>query len=408
MEEIEKTFIGSILDYPQNYDLIAGSFKPEFLQDEVARYIYKNYTPDLTELSKRTKISVNDLIELTLHSANGNLFMWYAEKIVFDWKEREKEIILNNPLDDEAIKKLAFINDLNLFTKEEEEDISKQYLEKVERKYRGEKNENIIPTGFDKVDYLIDEGFEKSELIFLAGSSGMGKTTLALNIAYNMAKEKKSVLFFSLEMKKIEIHERLVKRIADISSYRKMTQEQFEKLIKISKAIEERLMLKVVDKNISLEQMYSMMKQEKPDVVFIDHLNILTSSEKFKTELERLEYMTRRLKEIAKELNIPLICLCQLNRSNSEREVKFPTLSDLRGSGSIEQDANIVIFVYRPEYFLLQAKPDEKSKKYQEWEENYNFYKGKAKVVVSKNRRGMTGDVMMYFQPEYYKFTECE
>lgn len=408
MNEIESIFIGSLIDYPRNYEVLGGRFKSEFLEDEQARLIFENYTEDTLAISKKTGIDIKDLLSLSMMSVSGNVFKTYAEKIVQDWKDREKNNILNSSLDDDSINKLSKINQYKLFEKREEVDVSKEYLIKVEKKYRGEKNEDIIPTGFNKVDNLLDEGFEKSELIFLAGSSGAGKTTLALNIAYNIAKEKKRVLFFSLEMKKLEIHERLVKRIAEVPSYRKMSPEQFERLIKISKAVEDRLQLKVYDENISLEQMFGIMKQEKPEIVFIDHLNILTSSERFKTELERLEYMTRRLKEIAKELNIPIVCLCQLNRANSDREIKFPTLSDLRGSGSIEQDANLVIFVYRPEYFLLQLKPDENHKNYKEWEENYKLYKGKAKIIISKNRRGMTGEVLTYFQPEYYKFTECE
>lgn len=405
MRDEELVFIGSILGSETNYHLIEGIFKPEYLDDEIAKAIFENYSSDLLEISKKTGIEFKYLIELSNNIVRGYQFKAYAEKIFDNWKSKKKDELIKQPINKKLLQELNKIEDTKLFTNYQIEDISKLFLKKAERQYKGEKTE-MLETGFNGLNKII-EGFDKSELIFLAGSAGMGKTTLAINFAYNIAKNNKKVLFFSLEMKEIEIHERLVKHITEIGYFRNMTYADFEKITKISKAIQERLMLKVNDLNLTLEQMYNVILDEKPELVIIDHLNILTTSERFKTELERLEYQTRRLKEMAKEFNIPIICLCQLNRSNSDREVKFPTLSDLRGSGSIEQDANLVLFVYRPEYFLLQAKPDETSKKYIKWEEDYNYYKGKAKIVVAKNRRGATGEIMTVFKPEIYKFIEC-
>lgn len=412
MTDIEFDFLSQLVSYPKNFALLDGKFKPCFLSDEKGQIIFQamselgNY--DLLSLRDKLsgKVDFQDLLELNTTSFMPDaMFKCYAMQIFEEYRNHEKErIFQQDGISSATISKLNELENFNLF--EKKEDAVGEYLQKVERKYTHQKDETIIPTGFMGLDNIID-GFCKSELIFLAGSTGSGKTTLALNLAYNAAKAKKKVLFFSLEMKETEILERLVKNISEVDNYATMTQDDFDKVVKITRAINERLPIEVNDKNITLEAMYSIIKDKQDvDLVIIDHLNILTVSEKIKDKLERLEYMTRRLKEMAKDLNIPIVCLCQLNRSNSEREIKYPTLSDLRGSGSIEQDANIVLFVYRPEYFLAQVKPDEDSQKYEKWKEEYTKHKGKAKVVVAKNRRGRTGETEMLFRGEIYRFEE--
>jgi replicative DNA helicase len=413
MTSEEKDLISQLINYPRDFALLGGRFQAEFMSDEKGRIILQAMSElgDYDLLSLREKLNGKLEFQELLNLGKDVLFMpnmmikCYAQKVFDDYRNRKKEeIIKADGINTASLTKITELDNFELF--EQKEDVAGEYLEKVEKKFTHQTDNTMIPTGFNGLDRMID-GFGKSELIFLAGNTGSGKTTLALNFAYKAAKSKKKVLFFSLEMKQGEILERLVKNVAEVENYATMTQENFDKVVKITHAIGERLPLEVNDKNITLEAMYSIVKDKQDiDMVIIDHLNILTVAEKFKDKLERLEYTTRKLKEMAKELNIPIVVCCQLNRSNSDREVKYPTLSDLRGSGSIEQDANLVLFVYRPEYYLAQTKPDEGSPKYAKWEEEYHKQKGKAKVVVAKNRRGKTGEVEMLFKGEIYRFEE--
>lgn len=411
----EEKYILSCLITNERFIERLNLFKADFFSSEIARKIFvcivSQNCRDILEIQK--KAGLNDELDLLIELSsyiiipNEMIFDVYLMKIFEEWKSKQRELLLDSyGYTSEAVEKLIELDEIKLYSSNEE-NACEELLKKVEMKFTGKGNPSIVATGFKSVDNMI-EGFDKGELIFIAGSSGSGKTTLAINIAYNIAKGKKKVLFFSLEMREVELYERLVKNIAEVGDFTKMTQEKFDKVVRIARAMKERLTLVIQDKNLSFEDMIIDMKREKPDLVIIDHLNILTSSESFRDNLMRLEYLTRRMKETAKDIKIPIVCLCQLNRSNADRETKRPTLSDLRGSGSIEQDANIVIGVYRPEYFLLQSKPDEDSKSYEKWEEQMRKYKDKAEVLVMKNRRGRTGSCEMIFEGEYYRFAEVD
>ena len=387
-------------------------FKPEYCETDEARIIYQTMvdlgTSNLIALRGKLEgqIEFEDLVDIyTSYSCpNKAVFECHLFRMFEDWKERQKVLAIDGGITRDTVQKVAEIDDMKLYSAKEI-DACDELLQKVEMKFTGRESPSMIPTGFKLIDDMV-EGFDKGELVFIAGSSGSGKTTLATNIAYNVAKRKKKVLFFSLEMREVEIYERLVKNIADVSNFTTMQQDKFDKVVRVARAIRERLPLVINDKNITFESMVAEMKTHKPNLVIIDHLNILTSGEKFKDNLMRLEYLTRRMKETAKELEIPIVCVCQLNRSSADRDTKRPTLSDLRGSGSIEQDANMVIGVYRPEYYLMQNKPDEDSKEYDKWEEKMLKYKGKAEVLIMKNRRGRTGNCEFIFEGSYYRFTE--
>jgi replicative DNA helicase len=288
-----------------------------------------------------------------------------------------------------------------------EKNESDEFLKNVEQRYRGEKDERLIKTGFRNLDYSID-GFRKSEFVIIGGRPGAGKTTIGMNLAYQMAKDKNKVLFFSLEMGKIELHERLVKSITKITDYKKITEPEFEKIVRVSRAIKERLPLDVCDKpGITIEKIIYETKTRKPDVVFIDHLSILKSAKRFNSRYEEVSYLSARLKQLAREFDIPVVCLCQLNRALEGRELKAPTMADLRDSGSIEQDADIVCFVYRPEYHLKDKEPDDKnSKQYESWLEAMQEAKGKAQFILAKNRRGLLGRFDFGFDGATYTFYE--
>lgn len=412
VNEIEKYILSCLMNNSKFISRLGG-FKADFFETEISRLIFTSIVSQecesLSQIQKKVGLGVSLESLADIYSAcvvpNELVFDVYLMKIVEEWKERQKSLLIEeHGYTPEVVQKLIEIDETSIQSKEEI-DACEELLQKVEMKYTGQKSPTMIPTGFKSIDDMI-EGFDKGELIFIAGASGSGKTTLAVNIAYNVAKEKKRVLFFSLEMREVELYERLVKNVADVNNFTTMSKEKFDKVVKIARAMRERLPLDINDKNIAFESMITEMKLKKPNMVIIDHLNILTSSNNFKDNLMRLEYLTRRMKEVAKELEIPIICVCQLNRSNADRDTKRPNLSDLRGSGSIEQDANMVIGVYRPEYYLLQNKPDDSSKNFDKWEEQMAKYKGKAEILVMKNRRGKTGDCQFLFEGSYYRFTE--
>lgn len=143
-------------------------------------------------------------------------------------------------------------------------------------------------------------------------------------------------------------------------------------------------------------------------MVVIDHLSILKSKKTFKSRYEEISDLSRQLKVLAKEMDVPVLCLCQLNRAVEGRDLKMPTMADLRDSGSIEQDADLIMFVYRPEYNLRQREPEDvNSPEHFKWEDELNKVKGMAKIGISKNRRGETGQIKLGFNGKYSKFMEA-
>ena len=225
-------------------------------------------------------------------------------------------------------------------------DCADEFSAKIDRLCRYEKDGRIVPSGFRSIDDMV-EGFRKSELIILGGRPASGKTTLAMNIACNVARKHKNVLFFSLEMSGVELHERLVTSLAEIKPVEGLDNESAQKLLEVSAKVRDILPLKIDDRaSLTVEDIYLEVKkakdQGKVDFVVIDHMSILKSKKLFKSRYEEISDISRQLKILAKEMDVPVLCLCQLNRGVEGRELKAPTMADLRDSGSIEQDADLI------------------------------------------------------------------
>lgn len=408
MNDIEYTFLSELVAFPENFTRLKGNFKAEFLPDATAREIFSAMqelgTFDLLSLRDALKGKVNFQLLLELNRdtkfSKPIMFDCYALKLVEDWKERELAKIASQKLYTTEIVTKAFeIEHFELFPKSEE-NASDRFLADAELEYQGKDNPRVVKTGFPSLDRLIG-GFEKGELITLGGYSGGGKTTLALNIATQIAQAGGNVLYFSLEMTKVEMHKRLVCSSLRISDFSKITQEEFYAVVEKSKSLENELPLEFIDDaDITVEKISAICAGKKDlSLIIIDHLHILRSEKRFKDQLALLTYLSRKVKIIAQELNIPILLLSQLNRSNAGRDVKSPILSDLRGSGSIEQDSNLVMFVYTAENLLMLQKPEEtEEKKYNKWLEEMERVKGKAKIIVAKNRRGRTGEFEVLFK----------
>ena len=257
-----------------------------------------------------------------------------------------------------------------------------------------------LSTGLSAVDRKIT-GLNKSDLILLAARPGMGKTSFALNVALNVAKsEKKTVAVFSLEMSREQLATRLLSSEACVESGRLRTgslrETDWEKIAaaasvlnKVDIRIDDNPMLSVADMNAKCRRIDGLA------LVVIDYLQLLTSASGNNRGGENRQQvvsdMSRMLKIMAKELNVPVICLSQLSRANEKRDDKRPMLSDLRESGAIEQDADIVLFLYRDDY-------------YNEDSEKRNI----AECIVAKNRHGETGKVELRWMPEYTTFATLE
>lgn len=416
MNEVEYIFLSELVACPENYSKLQGNFKPEFLPDEKARIIFSamqelgNFNLISLRESLKDKINIKLLLRLAKDTILSTplMFQCYALKLVEDWKEKELEKIASKKIyTTEDVTKAFEIEHYELFPKEEGS-ASEKFLADAELEYQGKENPRMIKTGFPTLDKLI-KGFEKGELITLGGYSGGGKTTLALNIATQIASAGRKVLYFSLEMTKVEMHKRLVCSSLGISDFSKISENDFFSVIEKSKSLENDFPLEFIDDaDTTIEKISSICSGKKDlSLIIIDHLHILKSEKRFKDQLALLTYLSRQVKILAQTLNVPILLLSQLNRSNAGRDIKSPIMSDLRGSGSIEQDSNLVIFVYTAENLLMLQKPEETDeKKYNKWLDEMERVKGKAKIIVAKNRRGRTGEFEVLFKKSESLFVD--
>ena len=256
-----------------------------------------------------------------------------------------------------------------------------------------------LSTGLHDLDRKIN-GLNKSDLLLIAARPGMGKTSLALNVALNVAKSTdKTVAFFSLEMSREQLATRLLSNESFVDNQKlttgKLDEEDWGKLSLASSALSQTDIR--VDDNpaITVAEMNAKCRRlDNLGLVVIDYLQLMTAAAPGKSGENRVTVVSeisRALKIMAKELNVPVICLSQLSRANESRTDKRPMLSDLRESGAIEQDADIVMFLYRDDY-------------YNEDSEKHNI----AECIIAKNRHGETGKVELRWMPEYTTFSNLE
>lgn len=409
---MEAGFISCLLNNPELLSKVVSKIKPEYLEDEFLSLIYakmielNNFNTPF--LAKQMGIDVRSLIDIEnlIILPTEQKITQYGYCIFESYKQREVARLINEGNIDNVFEKISEIKKMTFF-EEREVDESEVFLKSAEERFRGEEDNRNIQSGYNTIDEKI-KGFRKSELIILGGRPASGKTTFGMNIAFNMAKEGKKILFCSLEMSSVELHERIVKSITGVSEFNNIACEVFEKVIKASRYIKNNVSLKIYDKaGMTIEDIICKAKDDNYDAVFIDHLAILKSTRKFKSRYEEVSYLSGRLKVLARELDIPVVCLCQLNRALEGREIKAPTMADLRDSGSIEQDADLVFMVYRPEYHLMNSEPDDSdSKEHIQWEEEMRKHKGKAQIILAKNRRGYSGRFTFGFDGRHYRFYE--
>lgn len=259
-----------------------------------------------------------------------------------------------------------------------------------------------VSTGIGDLDRVIT-GLNRSDLILLAARPGMGKTSFALNIArYVACTAKKTVAFFSLEMSKEQLASRLLSAEALIEGTKlrigKLNDEEWDRLIPASDILGKSELYLDDSPGITITEMKSKLRRmRKLDLVIIDYLQLMGSGRRIDNRVQEISEITRNLKILAKEMNVPVITLSQLSRASEQRTDHRPQLSDLRDSGSIEQDADIVLFLYREGYY---DKNEDDSPQ--------GADKNSGECIVAKNRHGEARTVKMHWQGEFMRFTGTE
>jgi replicative DNA helicase len=265
-------------------------------------------------------------------------------------------------------------------------------------------------------------GLHPSDLLILAGRPSMGKTALATNIAFNAASifaEKNGdgapVAFFSLEMSAEQLAARILSSESGIASDRirrgDIKTEDFTKIVDVSRKLHSVPLYIDDTPGLSITAFRNrarrLKRQHNIGLIIVDYLQLLEgggSKRSKENRVQEVSEITRSLKGVAKELNVPILALSQLSRSVETRDDKRPQLSDLRESGSIEQDADVVMFVYREEYYISRQQPPEGTEKYLEWQQKMNMVYNKAEVLIAKQRHGPVGTVRLYFNNMLTRF----
>ncbi|HEX3754425.1 MAG TPA: replicative DNA helicase [Rhizomicrobium sp.] len=282
-----------------------------------------------------------------------------------------------------------------------------------------------VTSGFTDIDSLLG-GLQPSDLLILAGRPGMGKSALATNIAFHAARawvqdteagaefpRGAPVLLFSLEMAAQQLSARILAEQTEIEMWKirngRFSESEWEKFVLTMQDLST-LPLYIDDTGgISIAQIAArarrLKREKKVGLIIIDYLQLVEPSRRQDNRVQEITEVTKGFKALAKELNVPILALSQLSRGVDSRDDKRPVLSDLRESGSIEQDADVVMFVYREEYYLKSREPDPSSADHAKWLEKCERAHRRAEVLVEKHRHGATNKIDLYFDDRFTRFS---
>ena len=298
----------------------------------------------------------------------------------------------------------------------------KQTIEMAKSAYQNEEGIVGVPTGLTDLDNRLG-GMHKQDLVIIAGRPSMGKTALATNIAFHAAKNiekkglKSTVAFFSLEMSSEQLSTRILSEQSRIRSNDirrgKVSEKEFEKFIETSKNIFELPLYIDETPAITIAAISNRSRRIKRlfglELIVVDYIQLMRSSgRKEYNRVQEISEITQGLKALAKELDVPVLALSQLSRAVEQRDDKKPQLADLRESGSIEQDADVVMFVFREAYYVERKEPTLGSIEHAEWRQKMDEISSLADIMISKQRHGPTGNVKVEFEAMYTKFKNLE
>ena len=452
--EAEQTVLGSVLVSNEIYDEIPDINEESFF-NPVNKKIYKIINDLMSKGLLANPITLKNffsnedelsdiggseyLVKLTKFSTSKLQIKYYAN-LLHDLKIRRSLIDISRETLDEALNKNSEINaeqiiesaEKKLFDIAERGKFNKSYIEFKEAlvetiamassAYKNEEGIVGVPTGLRDLDNMLG-GLHKSDLVIIAGRPSMGKTALATNIAFNAAKrilekqKKSSVTFFSLEMSSEQLSTRILSEQSRITSSNirrgKINQDEFEKFIETSKNLENLPLFIDDTPAITISTLSNRARRIKRlhrlDLIIVDYIQLMKSGN-YRNEgrVQEVAEITQGLKAIAKELNVPVLALSQLSRAVEQRDDKKPQLSDLRESGSIEQDADVVGFVFREEYYLEKLEPRAGTAEHVEWQEKMSIIHGQAELIIGKQRHGHTGIVRLEFESAFTKFKDIQ
>ena len=364
---------------------------------EYSRIIY-----DMFVRRELIKISENtiDAAKLNTLDANGQNIIENSERLLFDLAEKG-----------------SFNSSLVKF-----DEAMKLTIEMAKTAYQNEEGIVGVPTGLTDLDDRLG-GLHNSDLIIIAGRPSMGKTALATNIAFHAAEKllqngkKSSIAFFSLEMSSEQLSTRILAEQARIKSNDirrgKISDEQFDKFIETSKNISELPLFIDETPAISIAAMSNRARRIKRlwglEMIIVDYIQLMTGSINNRDgRVQEISQITQGLKAIAKELRVPVVALSQLSRAVEQRDDHKPQLSDLRESGSIEQDADVVMFVYRAAYYLQRKEPQAATVEHAEWQAKMSEIAHLAQIMIAKQRHGPIGNIDLEFEEMFTKFKDLQ
>ena len=364
---------------------------------EYSKIIYDMFVRrELIKISEQTidNAKINDL------DTNGQNIIENSERLLFDLAEKG-----------------SFNSSLIKF-----DDAMRQTIEMASAAYKNEGGIVGVPTGLRDLDDKLG-GLHQSDLIIIAGRPSMGKTSLATNIAFNAAKhiqdngKKSSIAFFSLEMSSEQLSTRILSEQARIGSNDirrgRISDDQFDQFLETSKNIAELPLFIDETPAISIAAMSNRARRIKRlhglDMIVVDYIQLMRGTTFNKDgRVQEISQITQGLKAIAKELGVPVLALSQLSRQVEQRDDHKPQLADLRESGSIEQDADVVMFVYREGYYLQRKEPREATVEHAEWQAKMNEVAHLAEIIIGKQRHGPIGKVTLEFEERFTKFKDTQ
>ena len=451
--EAEQSIIGSILISNEIFDEIKDFVSSKDFYDPmhqrifsaIEKLIYSGMLANPITLKNHfendeDKINIPEyLVKITKFSTSNRQAIEYS-KIVYDLYVKRQLIKLS-----EEIIDTAKLNDIDknsqtiienseksLFDLAEKGSFSntivkfdealKLTIDMASTAYKNDEGIVGVPTGLRDLDEKLG-GLHKSDLLIIAGRPSMGKTALATNIAFNAAKKfqqdgkKTSVAFFSLEMSSEQLSTRILAEQSRIKSNDirrgRISEDQFDKFIETSKDISELPLYIDETPAISIAALSNRARRMKRiyglDLIVVDYIQLMTAvNSRRDGRVQEISEITQGLKALAKELSVPVLALSQLSRAVEQRDQKKPQLADLRESGSIEQDADVVMFVYREAYYLERQEPRPATVEHAEWQAKMNEVSNLAEIIIGKQRHGPTGNVMLEFEAMFTKFKDTQ
>ncbi|MBG1232110.1 replicative DNA helicase [Aestuariivirga litoralis] len=460
--EAEQALLGAILSNNEAADRVTSFLGPEHFSEAVHARIYEAATT-LIRMGKlaspvtlkthfendQSLKEIGGAVYLARLAANATTIINADEygRAIFELAQRRKLISLGTDVVNESfqpdietsVRDIIEKTEQALYGLAEKEQFGKGFerfgaslakaIDMASAAYQRDGHLSGISCGLSDMDEKMG-GLQKSDLIILAARPAMGKSALASNIAYHVAKAYKSeyqpdgsqkvldggvVAFFSLEMSTEQLATRIISEQAGIPSEDirrgKITEDQFQRLVDISRELQALPLYLDDTGGLSIAQVAArarrLKRQRGLGLVVVDYLQLLAGSAKKAAEgrVQEVTEITVGLKALAKELNVPIIALSQLSRQVENREDKRPQLADLRESGSIEQDADVVLFIYREDYYLQRLEPHVGTPEHQDWQEKMDRAHGKAEVIIGKQRHGPTGTIELQFEGKFTRFS---